>query len=62
MDKKKANICTLLLIVVVFAVWIGSFFLKTADGMIRLQYIFNSWMSFWFMMDCFKKFRDWLMK
>lgn len=62
MSKKKANICTLLLMVVVLAVWIGSYFLKTADGIFRLQYVFNVWMAIWFMMDCFVKFRNWLME
>ena len=62
MSKKKANICTLLLMIIVLFVWIGSYFLKTADGIFRLQYAINVWMAIFFMMDCFIKFRNWLME
>lgn len=62
MNKKKASICTLLLTVVWFGALIGSWFVKTSDGIFRLSYVFIFWMALWFMADSLSKFRSWLMK
>ena len=62
MNKKKANICTLLLAIVWMAVLVGSWFIETADGTYRLYYTITAWMAGWFMFDRLDRFRNWLMK
>lgn len=55
MNKIKANICTLLLAIVLFGVWI-------CLGAFGLGRVLANAMAIWYMLDFLDKFRHWLME
>ena len=62
MEKKKAIVCTILFAIVLIAIMICSFFIKTEDGMFRLCYAFGYTALGWCISDCIEKFYKWLTK
>lgn len=62
MDKKKVAICTILLVTILCAILIGSWFIKIADGNYRLSYAITEAIALVWVYDCGERFYKWLMK
>jgi hypothetical protein len=62
MDKRKAIVCTSLFVVVLMSAFIGSFFVKNADGTLVLFDLFAWIITARWIADSIAKFYKWLMK
>ena len=60
MSKRKANICTLLLAIVWFGVWLCLHVIKVYNG--DLGCVFSNAMATWYILDRLVDFRNWLME
>lgn len=61
MEKKKAIICTALLVIVIVAVLTASHFIKGEETGISLYGIIMSAMGYWYIGERIEKFYKWLM-
>ncbi len=60
MEKKKAVVCTILYTIILIAIAVASWFIKTEDGMFRLWYMFGSMSLGWFIGTRIEMFYKWL--
>lgn len=61
MEKKKAIVCTALLVVVITVALIASFFIKGEETGISLHGLIISAMGYWYICERIRDFYDWLM-
>lgn len=61
MEKKKAIVCTALLVIVIVAVLTASHFIKGEETGISLYGIIMSAMGYWYIGERIEKFYKWLM-
>jgi hypothetical protein len=62
MEKKKAMVCTALLVIVIVAVLTASHFVKGEETGISLYGIIMSAMGYWYIGERIEKFYKWLME
>lgn len=62
MSKKKAVACTILFAIVLYAIVIGTYFIRTADGAVSLFTLFSYTITGGWLFERIEKFYKWLMK
>lgn len=62
MEKKKAIVCTVLLVVVITVALTASFFIKGEETGISLYGLIISAMGYWYIGERIKDFYNWLMR